>query len=355
MTESLLDRAESVLSKVAAASVLWKYADPEGNDFYLLKKLVPVRSPYSGKSFSTKPERVSLSDVGKELKSDSKTEKSKKADALDFWKAAYAALPIEDGAGGIDFDTELPLTSLKFGAEAKGKTLPGTLWEYADEDGNKFYLPKKQPGALKSPFTGKTFTSKPVKNTLSDVGKDIKEMSKKAADEEHKHDESCGHEKEAQDEQQEQQDQGESQEQQKQAAVEDLWKVNPTFAVIAQEQKPEEGQQKTACGKCSGECGCTKAEAEEPKKEASLSEAEAILAQAEEHPALKVLLAAYRDVVKAVAAAKETNDSVKASALEPVVKQDAASVVVLARVKPAVEKLARVSAIVAKQMEAKIK
>lgn len=350
MTDSLLARAEAVHSKVAAASVLWKYADPDGNEFYLLKKLTPVRSPYSGKSFTVKPERVSLSDVGKELKSDAKAEKAKKADVLDFWKAASQ----EDAEG------EQEEAQTKTAAEAKGKTLPGTLWEYADEDGNKFYLPKKQPGALKSPFTGKTFTAKPTKNTLSDVSKDIKEQSKKASEqEEHEHTEDCGHEKAAEQEQAqddaqgEQQDQGE-QEQQKEAS-EDLWKVDPAFGVLAQEEKKpeqaEEGQQKAACEggacKCSGTCGCSKG-GEEQQEKAATSEAEAILTQGESHPALKVLLAAYQDVAKAVEAA----NSVKAAA-DGV--PDLAAALVLARVKPAVEKLARVSAIVAKQMEAKIK
>lgn len=341
--DSIVAQAEALFAKVAA-SVLWKYADPEGNEFYLLKKLTPVRSPYSGKSFTVKPERVSLSDIGKELKSDAKAEKAKKADDGDFWKAAFFAEPIE--AHTIDLNAEIPVSDLalnKLGAEAKGKTLPGTLWEYADEDGNKFYLPKKHVGALKSPFTGKTFTGKPVKNTLSDVGKDLKQeaKSKKASE-----------------------DQGsqgaEQQEAQDKEASADPWKVEPSFAVLAQQEEAnDEPQQKQACApgqcKCGGQCGCsTMAEGEqEQKKEAT--EAEAILAQGESHPALKVLLAAYQDVVATVAQANELNQSVKASALEPGVKQDAAGVFVLARVKPAVEKLARVSAIVAKQMEAKIK
>jgi len=290
-----------------AASVLWKYADPDGNEFYLLRKLVPVRSPYSGRSFSVKPERVSLSDIGKELKSDVKAERSKAA-SDDFWKAAS--------------------TSMREGAEAKGKALPGTLWEYSDEEGNKFYLPKRQPGALKSPFTGKTFTSKPIKNTLSDVGKDIKEMSsKKAADD--------------QDSSEGQTQQG----QQKEAALGDLWKVDPSFGVLAQQQEEEkqEDQQKTACG-------CKESPTADPSAEAQL-----ILDQGEKHPALIALFAAYSDVVKAAASAKGANDSVKASSLDSAVKYDAASVFVLAKVKPAVEKLAKVAAVIAKQMEVKIK
>jgi hypothetical protein len=55
-----------------AAPVLWKYTDPEGNEFYLNEKMVSVRSPYTGKTFTAKPEKQSLGNVGKELKEEAK-------------------------------------------------------------------------------------------------------------------------------------------------------------------------------------------------------------------------------------------------------------------------------------------
>lgn len=68
----------------AAAPVLWKYTDPEGKEFYLPSKLLTVRSPYSGKSFSARPERYTSADVGKELREDAKTA------SLLFWKSDEA-------------------------------------------------------------------------------------------------------------------------------------------------------------------------------------------------------------------------------------------------------------------------
>ncbi len=70
----------------AAASVLWKYTDPDGKEFYLPSKLPTVKSPYSGKSFSQRPERYTPADVSKELKEDAKAEKTASDPAL-AWKA----------------------------------------------------------------------------------------------------------------------------------------------------------------------------------------------------------------------------------------------------------------------------
>jgi len=70
--EQLLQRAESLRTKLAAA-LLWKYTDPDnGKIFYLTEKVMTIRSPYTGKTFSTKPERYSLSDVGQELREEAK-------------------------------------------------------------------------------------------------------------------------------------------------------------------------------------------------------------------------------------------------------------------------------------------
>jgi len=134
---ALLARAASLVEKTAAP-MLWKYTDEDGKDFYLTEKRTgTVKSPYSGKSFTPKPTRSSLSDVGKELKQD----------------------------------------------DAKVK---GSLWKYVDGEGKEFYLPERLTGTLKSPYSGKSFTPKAEKSTLSDVGKELKQdakAEKKAADE----------------------------------------------------------------------------------------------------------------------------------------------------------------------------
>jgi len=55
------------------APTLYKYTDPDsGQDFYLSEKKTTVKSPYSGKGFSAKPEKFNMGDVTKELKSDAK-------------------------------------------------------------------------------------------------------------------------------------------------------------------------------------------------------------------------------------------------------------------------------------------
>ena len=57
----------------AGAPTLYKYTDPEtGQDFYLPEKKTTVKSPWSGKSISVKPEKFNMGDVAKELKSDAK-------------------------------------------------------------------------------------------------------------------------------------------------------------------------------------------------------------------------------------------------------------------------------------------
>jgi hypothetical protein len=48
---------------------MWKYVCPETNKtFYLTEKRMTIRSPFTGKTFTTRPERYTLSDVGKELR-----------------------------------------------------------------------------------------------------------------------------------------------------------------------------------------------------------------------------------------------------------------------------------------------
>ena len=123
--ERLLNRAASLVEKTSAA-ILWKYVDPDGEVFYLEeRRMSTTRSPFSGKSFTAKPVRQSLTDIAKELRA----------------------------------------------GDAKIK---GALWKYTDPDGGSFYCDKRQVGAMKSPITGKTFPAKPEKFTLSEVGKELK-------------------------------------------------------------------------------------------------------------------------------------------------------------------------------------
>jgi hypothetical protein len=51
------------------APVLWQYTDPEGNNFWLDRKLTTsVRSPYGGPAFMFRPTKVYPSQLGKALK-----------------------------------------------------------------------------------------------------------------------------------------------------------------------------------------------------------------------------------------------------------------------------------------------
>jgi hypothetical protein len=123
--DRLLTRVELVIKKTAAA-ILWKYIDPEGGVFYMEeRRMSTTRSPFSGQSFTAKPVRQSLTDVAKELRS----------------------------------------------GDAKVK---GSLWKYAGPSGEIFYCDKRLVGTVKSPITGKTFPAKPEKFTLSEVGKELK-------------------------------------------------------------------------------------------------------------------------------------------------------------------------------------
>lgn len=73
---NLITAAQELVQKLAtkevtSAAVLWKYTDPEGHEFYLTEKKMTVKSPYSGKSFTTKPEKQNMGAVTKELREES--------------------------------------------------------------------------------------------------------------------------------------------------------------------------------------------------------------------------------------------------------------------------------------------
>lgn len=74
----LLNATVEMVEKIAAkkpvalsAPILWKYVDPETNqEFFLTERKMTVRSPYSGKSFSAKPEKMTVPAIGKDLRDD---------------------------------------------------------------------------------------------------------------------------------------------------------------------------------------------------------------------------------------------------------------------------------------------
>lgn len=75
---SLLHDTNEVVEKIAAKKpvalstpVLWKYTDPDTNqEFFLTERKMTIKSPYSGKSFSAKPEKMTVPAVGKDLRQD---------------------------------------------------------------------------------------------------------------------------------------------------------------------------------------------------------------------------------------------------------------------------------------------
>lgn len=74
----------------SGAPVLFKYTDPDsGQDFYLPEKKTTVKSPWSGKSISVKPEKFNMGDVGKELKEDAKAKKLWPVRTTPFWSTPW--------------------------------------------------------------------------------------------------------------------------------------------------------------------------------------------------------------------------------------------------------------------------
>ena len=70
--KTLLKQALALTDKLAVTS-LWKYTDPDtGKTFYLTERVMTIRSPWTGKTFTTHPEKTTLSDVGKDLREETK-------------------------------------------------------------------------------------------------------------------------------------------------------------------------------------------------------------------------------------------------------------------------------------------
>ena len=106
---------------VGGQALLWEYTDPEGKTFYLEEKKTTVKSPFTGKAFTSRPTRHTPAQVGKEMKDEAKAEKE---------TAKVAAM---------------------------------IFWEYTDPEGNLFLLPEKRM-TVKSPYSGKTFTTRPIRH-----------------------------------------------------------------------------------------------------------------------------------------------------------------------------------------------
>ena len=71
--QTLLRQAEGLTDKLAASTTLWKYTCPDtGKVFYLTEKVVTIRAPWTGKTFTTKADRETLGDVGKALREEVK-------------------------------------------------------------------------------------------------------------------------------------------------------------------------------------------------------------------------------------------------------------------------------------------
>jgi len=90
---SLVTNATEVMDRIAAekkpggALLMWKYTDPDGKIFYLDERKLTIKSPFSGKSFTSKPERFTPSQMVKEIKEEAKGGgATKEASAVDRWK-----------------------------------------------------------------------------------------------------------------------------------------------------------------------------------------------------------------------------------------------------------------------------
>jgi len=69
--------------------------------------------------------------------------------------------------------------SEKLAKGEKKQALGGMLWKYVDPDGKEFWLKEKKM-SVRSPYSGKTFTAKPVRETPSGVGQELRQEDKEA-------------------------------------------------------------------------------------------------------------------------------------------------------------------------------
>lgn len=129
--KALLRQAERLTTKLAATNI-WKYTCPDtGKVFYTAEKQMTIRSPFTGKTFASKPERSTLSGVGQELRE-----------------------------------------------EAKKTAASNVLWKYVCPDTGKEFWLQDKVRTIRSPWTSKTFATKPERESLSDVGQELREEAK---------------------------------------------------------------------------------------------------------------------------------------------------------------------------------
>lgn len=68
----------------------------------------------------------------------------------------------------------------KSGGRKQQQAAGVALWKYTDPDGREFWLKEKKV-SIRSPYSGKNFAAKPVKETMSGVGQDLREEAKAPA------------------------------------------------------------------------------------------------------------------------------------------------------------------------------
>ena len=78
---SLLRKAEDTISNIhgatpkQAGAALWKYVDPTGGEFFITAVGSPIRtvhSPFTGKTFTAKPIKMTVSQLGGEVREEGK-------------------------------------------------------------------------------------------------------------------------------------------------------------------------------------------------------------------------------------------------------------------------------------------
>ncbi len=159
-TNDLINRI-AAKKPVGAAPVLWKYTDPDSEEeFFLPKKLRTVRSPYTGKSFSGKPERHTPTDVGKELREEAKEPSAAPGPKLSAPKGKGKRASDDGWAESASDETVVGASPM--------------LWKYDDPIGKEFFLTERLH-TVHSTYSGKTFPARPERHTPSDVGKELRQ------------------------------------------------------------------------------------------------------------------------------------------------------------------------------------
>ena len=168
--------------------IVWLYTDPNGNgDFILTEKKTTLKSPFTGMSFTTRPQRFTPTQLVLELKGrDLEMEALMDSDTEEVL-LEEEEVPSELGLGPSDIHTNpiyMASEALKMAAKKKlslsnapKAPTQAILWKYEDPEGHIFYLEEKKT-TIKSPFSGKSFSIRPTRHTPAQVGKDLKDEIK---------------------------------------------------------------------------------------------------------------------------------------------------------------------------------